>query len=376
MNVCGSATAIPLAAPNLSGNEEAYVVAALRSNWISSAGDYVERFEDRFADYCGTRAAISVSNGTAALSLLLKGLNIGPGDEVIVPTLTFVATANAVRHAGARPVFADIDPANWCLDPGALEALVTPRTKGIIAVHLYGHPADMDAINGLASRFGLWTIEDAAQAHGARYKGRAAGALATAATFSFYGNKIVTCGEGGAIAIDDPVLESRLRALRGHGVDPGRRYHFTEIGYNFRLSNLSCAVLCAQMEHVESDLRRRRQIFDRYRARLSGVHGIGFQPKADWAEPAPWLFCITVDAAQFGINRDQLIDRLGAEGIETRPFFVPVHALPPYADSNAGRLDAFPLAAHLAARGLCLPTFAGLTDANLDRVADAVRRAA
>jgi len=365
--------AIPLARPDLGGNEEAYVVDALRSSWISATGKYVDLFEAKFAGVCGTRTAISVTNGTAALVLLLKGMGVGPGDEIIIPSLTFVATANAVRAAGAEPVFAEVEPVSWCLAADRIAELVTPKTKGIIAVHLYGHPADMDAVNEAARRAGLWVIEDAAQAHGARYKGRPVGGLAAGAAFSFHGSKILTCGEGGAITLQDARLEALLRSARGHGSDVGRRYYFTDTGYNFRLSNMACALLCAQIEHMEEGVRQRRRIFEGYRARLAGVPGIGFQPKAEWADPAPWLFCITVDAGRFGLRRDRLIERLSAAGIETRPFFVPIHSLPPYRDSAGARRTELSSTESLAASGICLPTYAGLSEEDQDRVAAAIR---
>ena len=214
---------IPVASADLSGNEEAYVVDAIRSSWISSAGLYVNRFEAEFAALCGTTNALGVCNGTVALHLALLGMDVRPGDEVLVPSLTYVATANAVRYVGAEPVFVDVDPATWCIDPGKLADAITPRTRGIIAVHLLGHPADMDEINRTAAVHGLWVVEDAAEAHLARYKGRVVGSLAKVATFSFFGNKLFTCGEGGAITLSDAQLEVRMRILRGQGMDPQQR---------------------------------------------------------------------------------------------------------------------------------------------------------
>ncbi len=236
---------IPVAAPDLSGNEEKYVVDAIRSSWISSTGPYLQRFEKEFAGLCATRAAIAVCNGTVALHLTMLALDVRGGDEVLVPSLTYIATANACRYVGAEPVFVDVDPQTWCMDPKLLEAAITRRTKGIIAVHLYGHPADMDAINHIAAVHGLWVVEDAAEAHFAQYRGRPVGSLAPMATFSFYGNKMFTCGEGGAITLSDPKLELRTRTLRGQGMDPQRRYYFPVTGYNFRLTNLAAAMLCA-----------------------------------------------------------------------------------------------------------------------------------
>lgn len=366
---------ISVATADLTGNEERYVVEALRSSWISSTGPFVGRFERSFADACGTRAAIGVANGTLALHLALMTVDLRPGDEVLVPSLTYIATANAVRYCGAEPVFVDVDPETWCIDPARLEERVTRRTKGIIPVHLYGHPADMDRINHLAGTHGLWVVEDAAEAHFARYKGRPAGSLARVASFSFYGNKIFTSGEGGAITLDDPLLERRARLLRGQGVDPDRRYFFPITGYNYRLTNVACAMLCAQIERAETILRRRREIFSLYRQELADVPGVGHQPVATWAEPAPWLFSVTIDGAAFGRTRDELADALSAEGIETRPFFLPLHRLPPFVEESRRRGEILPVTDRLSAEGINLPTHTRMTDGDVLEVAEAVRRA-
>jgi perosamine synthetase len=365
-----------VATPDLGGNEEAYVVDAIRSSWISSTGPYVDRFERTFAELCGTRAAIGVCNGTVALHLALMALGVRADDEVLVPSLTYIATANAVRYVGAEPVFVDVDPATWCIDPALLEASITPRTKGIIAVHLYGHPADMDAINRVAAIHGLWVVEDAAEAHLAKYKGRVVGGLSAIATFSFYGNKIFTSGEGGAITLNDPQLEIRARTLRGQGVDPKRRYFFPIVGYNFRLTNLACALLCAQLERATEIIESRRMIFDGYRQRLAGIPGIGIQPVAEWAEPAPWLFCITVDDAAYGCSRDELMALLESKGIETRPFFQPLHELPPYREQSARRGEVLPETVRLAASGINLPTHHLVGEEGLDRISSLIRSSA
>ncbi len=363
---------IPVAAPDLSGREEEYVVEAVRSSWISSTGAFIDRFEREFAAACDGGHAISVCNGTVALHLALLGLDVRPGDEVLVPSLTYIATANAVRYVGAEPVFVDVDPATWCIDPDALEDAITPRTRGIIAVHLYGHPADMDRINHLAAVHGLWVVEDAAEAHFARYKGRLVGSLGRIGTFSFYGNKIITSGEGGALIVDDASLALRLRMLRGQGVDPERRYHFPVTGYNFRLTNLACAILCAQLERADEIVERRREIFRNYRELLDGVPGIGFQPVAEWAEPAQWLFSITVDPEEYGLTSAELAEALRERGIDTRPFFVPLHTLPPFREASLSRREFLPHTEKLGAAGLNLPTFGALSDGAVERIASAI----
>jgi len=362
---------VPVSIPDLSGNEEKYVVDALRSTWISSTGSYVKQFESEFARVAGTRYALSVANGTLALHLAMIALGVGPGDEVIVPSLTYIATANAVKYVGGTPVFVDVDPATWCMDPSKIEAEITPRTKGIIPVALYGHPADMDAINSIAMKHGLWVVDDTAEAHMATYRGRPAGSLAAINAFSFYGNKIITSGEGGALTYDDPDLDQRLRMLRNQGMDPGRRYYFPIVGYNFRLTNIACALLCAQLERRDQIVARRREIFATYRKLLAPVPGIGFQPVADWAVPAPWLFCATIDQNEFGMDRDALAEKLGEKGIDTRPFFVPLHSLPPYQTGDHGA-DKFPETEKLARDGINLPTFGGLSDAQIEYVCQSI----
>lgn len=365
---------IPLASVDLSGNEERYVMEAMRSTWISSMGSYVERFEKEFAQVCGTRTAIGVCNGTIALHLALMAMDVRPGDEVLVPSLTYISTANAVRYVGGEPVFVDVDPETWCIDPKRLEDSISRRTRGIIAVHLYGHPADMDAINHIAAVNGLWVIEDAAEAHLAAYKGKPVGGLARMGTFSFYGNKIFTSGEGGAITLDDRHYEKRTRTLRGQGMDPDRRYYFPVTGYNFRLTNLSCAILCAQLERREKIVSRRAAIRRLYSDLLKGIPGIGFQPKADWADPVNWLFCMTVDEKAYGRTRDEVIHLLEEEGIETRPFFIPLHTLPPFREESRKRKDFLPVTDSLGARGMNLPTFNLLADSEIGRIADIIKK--
>lgn len=365
----------PLAQPDLSGNEEAYVREAIRSTWISSTGPFVERFEHEYAALSETGACIAVANGTVALHLALLALDLRPGDEVLIPSLTYVSTANVVRYCGAEPVFVDVDPNTWCIDPQLVEETITPRTKGIIPVHLYGHPADMDAINHIAGVHGLWVVEDAAEAHLARYRGRPVGGLSDMGTFSFYGNKLITSGEGGAITLDDPQLELRLRTLRGQGMDPNRRYFFPVVGRNYRLTNVACAILCGQLEHVDDMIRSRRAVFDRYLEHLDGCAGIGFQPKAPWADPAPWLFNVTVDPEIRGATAAEVRERLDSNGVETRPFFIPLHTLPPYRESASQRHTQLPVTDQLASQGISLPTYPQLQLDDIDRICSLVRSA-
>lgn len=363
---------IPVASADLSGNEEAYVVQAIRSTWISSTGEYLQRFEREFAELCGTQNALAVCNGTVALHLAMLGLGVRPGDEVIVPSLTYIATANAVRYVGAEPVFVDVDPKTWCMDPDAMEAAITRKTRGVIPVHLLGHPADMDRINHIADVHGLWVVEDAAEALGARYKGRAVGGLGHLATFSFFGNKMITCGEGGAVTVNDERLATRLKLLRGQGMDPKRRYYFPVTGYNFRLTNLACAILCAQMERRHDIVDRRLQIFDRYNQMLGQIPGVELQPVAPWAELAPWMYACAIQADEFGCDRDQVMAHLNDKNIETRPMFIPLHHLPPFREESRQRHENLPVTDRLGETGIMLPTFNHLTESDQMRVIDAI----
>jgi perosamine synthetase len=362
-------TFIPVSAPVLAGNEEAYVLDCLRTTWISSHGEYIGRFEHAFGEFCGTRHALSCSNGTVALHLALLALGVGPGDEVLVPTLTFISTANAVTYCGAKAVFVDVDPDTWNVDPAGLEARITPRTRGVIVVHLYGHPVDMDAVLAIARRHSLFVVEDAAEAHGAEYRGRPVGSLADVATFSFYGNKIITTGEGGMVVTDDEALAGRIRHLKGQGMDPDRRYWFTTVGYNYRMTNVAAAIGLAQLEKAQWYMERRREVAAWYQEDLAGVPGLGWQAEKPWARHAYWMFTIQVDETT--VSRDDIMARLGDAGIETRPVFYPIHTLPPYRGDAGGA--AFPVAEKVARCGINLPTWAGLERDDIRRISEELR---
>ncbi len=361
---------LPVSAPVLAGNEKRYVNECLDEGWISSNGRFIGRFEQDFALFCGVSHAVACCNGTVALHIALLALGIGPGDEVIVPTVTFVATANAVQYTGATPVFADSERETWNMDPRDVERKITPRTRAIIAVHLYGHPADMDALSALARQHKLALVEDAAEAHGAEYRGRRAGSLGDIATFSFYGNKNLTTGEGGMCLTEDPALAEKMRLLRGQGMDPQRRYWFIIVGYNYRMTNIAAAIGVAQVERADWHLAQRRQVFAWYRELLAGLPAVECQPEASWARHACWMFAILVDPA---FDRDTVAAALLAEGIETRPVFPPMHLLPPY--QHLATPGSLPIGEDLSRRGLNLPTGAGLTRADVERVCTALERA-
>jgi perosamine synthetase len=355
--------------PDLGPEEADNVADAVRSTWISSAGRYLDTFEREFGRVCQTEHVVPVSNGTVALHLVLEALGVGAGDEVIVPSMTYIATANAVSYCGATPVFVDISAETWGIDPDAVAAAITPRTVAVIAVHLYGHPADMDPLRALADQHGLALVEDAAEAPFAEYKGRRAGSLGDVATFSFYGNKVVTSGEGGAVTTNDAALAARMRLLRGQGMDPERRYWFPVIGYNYRLTNVAAALLCGQLSRVDEMLARRRALYATYDEHFRDVPGLTLQPIAEWAVITPWLYGLLLDDAE---TRDRVAGRLTAQGIDTRPFFVPIHTLPPYQGRCASEL---PVTARLGDCGLSLPTSSAFAPDVAARVASTVLRA-
>jgi len=349
---------IPISKPALVGNELRYVTDCLQSGWVSSLGKYVTGFEEAFAEFCGTEHAVTCSNGTTALHLALLALGVQPGDEVIVPTLTYVATANAVTYCGARPVFVDGEPDTWNMDPAQVEALITPRTKGIIVVHLFGHPVDMDTIMDIARRHGLFVVEDAAEAHGAIYKGRRVGSIGDAATFSFFGNKIITTGEGGMVTTNERTIADKIRRLKNHGMDPQRKYWFPTVGYNYRLTNVAAALGLGQLEKIDWHLEQRRQIASWYREFLTNVPGLSWQPEKEWARHVWWLFTVVMDE-DIPLGRFDVLTGLKARGIEGRQIIYPIHQLPPYQDpAHDGR---FPVADRTVERGLHLPTWSGLT---------------
>jgi perosamine synthetase len=345
------------------------VLDCVTSGWVSSAGAYVERFEADFASFCGMTDAVSCSSGTAALHLALAALGLGPGDEVIVPALTYVATANAVRYCGAHPVFVDIDAASMTLDPGQVERNLTARTKAIIPVHIYGQCADMDPLLEMAEAQSIAIVEDAAEAHGASYRGRRAGGLGTVGTFSFFGNKIITTGEGGMVTLSDPDLAERIRRLRDQGADPLRRYRHSIIGFNYRMTNLQAALGVAQMERVGELLQSRVHVAAWYDEELADCGDVLAVP-----QPIPgtghayWMYTVVL-SDYAGRERDQLILRLSDDGIDTRPAFCPLHLLPPYYMG----VGHFPVAERVGARGITLPTHSRLTRDDVAYIASRLR---
>jgi perosamine synthetase len=361
---------IPVAAPVLDGRETEYVLECLSTSWISSKGRFISEFERAFAGFCGAKYAIATSSGTSALHLALVALGLGPGDEVLVPSLTYIASANAVRYCGATPVFVDNDVHTFNMNVDEAAAKITSRTKAIMPVHLYGHPVDLDPLMRLAQKHGLFLLEDAAEAVGARYKGRRIGCHSDCCAFSFFGNKIITTGEGGMVTTNDEALASRLRLFRGQGMDPQRRYWFPVIGYNYRMTNVAAAIGLAQLERVEFHLQTRKSVADGYNRRLEHFSDRIDLPKTEvWAEHSYWMYTILLRESVLK-DRDRVMQDLDDAGIETRPVFYPLHMLPPYRDATPG---SFPRAEFCGSRGINLPTHGRLTEQDLDRVAEALK---
>ncbi|HWI40261.1 MAG TPA: DegT/DnrJ/EryC1/StrS family aminotransferase, partial [Verrucomicrobiae bacterium] len=315
--------------------------------------------EERFAAFAGTKYALTTSSGTTGLHLALVAAGIGPGDEVIIPDFTFVATANAVQYTGAAPVCVDIDEETLCLDPRRVESAITGNTRAVMPVHAYGHPADMKALREIADRHGLFLIEDAAESHGAEVLGKRAGGLGDCGVFSFYGNKIITSGEGGMITTDDEVLYERMKLLRDHAMDKEKRYWHGSVGFNYRMTNLQAALGVAQLERIDAILARKREIFRRYSDRLARRPGVRLNREASWARNVYWMVCVEVEGFDQE-RRDELMRLLRLRGVDSRPYFYPVSDLPMYNEAST------PVTHAVYRRGINLPSYFDLGDGDID----------
>lgn len=361
---------IPWARPTLFGNEEELVLDALRSTWISG-GPYVERLEREMADRNSVRNAIAVSNGTIALELALRSLKLRPGDEVIVPAFTFVAAPNMVLALGLTPVYADVDVETFLIDPKEIPRLVTPRTKAVLPVHLYGNVADMDSILEQANAQGVAVIEDSAEALFSRWRGRCAGTLGTLGTFSFHATKTITTGEGGMVVTNDDALAEYCRTLRDHGMRKGKRYWHDIVGYNFRMTNLQAALGCAQLMSLDVIISERARIASAYKERLADCEGVRFQNVVPSVDPVIWTTTVMVDDQRhveaLRQRRDFIMAEMLLDGIETRPGFFDLNQLPPY------DCPALPNARRVSAGTIALPTYVGLSNDEIDRIASSFR---
>ena len=355
---------IPIYQPSLTGREKEYVLECLDSTWISSKGKFITLFEDGFAKAVQARHAASVCNGTVALHLALLALGIGPGDEVIVPTLTYIASVNAIAYTGATPVFVDSLADTWQMDPEDVKRKLTPKTRAIMAVHLYGHPCDLDSLCSIAKEHGLFLVEDCAEAIGTLYKGRPVGTFGDIGTFSFFGNKTITTGEGGMVVTNDETMHARMVHFKGQGLAAHRQYWHDVIGYNYRMTNICAAIGLAQLEQLDGFAARKKELAARYRRAFAGSR-VAFHEEAPGASHSYWMCSILVEHPG---QREPLREHLAACGIETRPLFYPAHTMPMYAD----KFQRHPVAEDLGWRGINLPSWPGLTDAQVDLICEQI----
>lgn len=356
---------IPLYIPYLTGNEKKYVNECLDSTWISSKGRFIEEFENKFCEYTGAKYATAVSNGTTALHLALETLGIGEGDEVIVPSFTYIASVSPVIYAGAIPVFADSLASTWQVDPDDVKSKITQKTKAIIVVHLYGHPCEMKELVKIAEDNNLFLVEDCAESFGALYEGVHTGKFGDISTFSFYGNKTISTGEGGMLITDDYYMHEKAYHLKMHGVSPVKKYWHDVIGFNYRMTNICAAIGLAQLEKADEILARKRAVRELYNKHLKGLpiepHG-----EAPNVRHSFWMYSILTESV--GI-RDSLREHLDSNGIETRPTFFPVHTMPMFTQSY----HKIKTAEDIAIRGINLPCFPSLKDVQIEEICTCIR---
>jgi perosamine synthetase len=367
---------IPVAKPRIGVNEKEYVLSAIESGELSgNFGSYIGQFEEEFAKFCAVGHAVAVSNGTAALHLAVASLGIGPGDEVIVQTLTNMATAFAVSYVGATPVPVDIDSKTWNINPSLIQAKITKKTKAIIVVHLFGHPVDMDPVLKIARTNGLFVIEDCAEAHGAKYKNKLVGGLGDVGCFSFYANKIITTGEGGMITTNNPILSSKIRAMKSLGYGTGKsKFNHDLIGYNYRMPNVIAAIGCAQMEIIEENIEKKRWIAEQYKIRLSEYAELQLPVEEKYAKSVYWMYHINLKGRMGGL-RDKFMCSLKTLGIETRESFWPLNGQKVYLDQGIVLDSDCPNANNVGVNGLYLPSGPVINLEEIEAVVSAVEKA-
>lgn len=363
---------IPVNQPLLDGREKELLAECIDSGWISSDGPFVAEFERRFAGYIGASHGIAVCNGTAALEVALFAAGVGEGDEVIMPSFTIISCALAALRLGAVPVLVDSEPETWGMDVAAIAGRITPKTKAIMPVHIYGHPVDMDPVLDLARDRGLVVVEDAAEVHGAEYKGRKCGTLGHVSAWSFYANKIITTGEGGMVLTSDAGMAERAASYRNLCFRPEQRFYHTELGYNFRMTNMQAAIGVAQMERVEEFVAIKRRLGEYYRNNLASVPGIRFQVEKPWAKSVYWMYCVELDESA-GMDAATAMRELAARGIGTRPFFLGLHEQPALHDLGLFRGERYPVTERISRKGFYLPSGMTLTEGQIDEVVAAVR---
>ena len=362
---------ISIATPVFNGNEKKYLDECIDTGWVSANGRFIEEFQKQFAAFCGSKYALACSNGTVTLHLIVKALGIGPGDEVIMPALTYVATANAVAECGATPVFVDSDPETWNIDADAVERAITEHTKAIIPVHLYGLSCDMTRLMAISKKYGIPVIEDAAEAHGAKWDGKRVGSIGKAGSFSFFGNKIITSGEGGMIVTDDEALYEKMKLHRTQGVDPHRRYWHLVRAYNYRMTNMQAAVGLGQLENVAWHMKERQRVAAQYNAAFQNeLKDYVTIQRVDAPENHVYWMNSIVLKDTVKKSRDEVMAEMEQANIEMRPLFYPMHIMPPYEDKTV----SCPVAERLSARGINLPSHAKLTESQIDYVIGSLRR--
>lgn len=357
---------IPIANPWIGEPELKLATEAIETGWLSPQGDFVPEFEREFAQFIGTKHAFATSTGTAALHLSLVAAGIGEGDEVIVPDLTYIATANVVRYVGATPVFVDVDKDTYTIDVDAVWEAITERTAAVIPVHLYGHPVDMDPLSSVAEEHDLFVLEDAAEAHGARFRDRRVGSLGDVGCFSFYGNKLLTTGQGGIITTDDDKLAERIRQYRLDGMSLDQKYFHPVIGFNYRLTNVQAAIGLGQLERFDEIFEAKRRISNTYAEELADAN-LGLQGEQEWATSTQWMIAPIFETS---VIKHRVAATLDEYGVETRPFFYPLHDQPPYRDIAEGE---FPVTTDLVERGLNLPSGPLLSDEEIRTICRLIR---
>jgi len=365
-------TLIPVNEPLISGNAAKYVAECVESGWVSSEGRFIGEFEEAWASFCGGKAGVAVNSGTAALEIAVAALEMEPGSEVILPSYTIISCAMAVIAGGGVPVLVDCESDTWCMDVNAVAEKITPRTRAIMPVHIFGHPVDMDPLMGLAEKHGLAVIEDAAEAHGAEYRGKRVGAIGDLGCFSFYANKIVTSGEGGMVVARDETYGKRLAYLRNMCFHTDRRFRHTELGRNFRMTNLQAAIGLSQVEAVESHIEKKRWLAAAYGERLGDEPRLALPVERGWAKNVYWMYGVVLDDV-VPFEAEEFARRVAAEGIDTRPFFLGMHEQPVLRDRGLFAGESYPVTERIARRGLYLPSGLTLTGEQIDRVCEAVQ---
>ncbi|OGG12866.1 hypothetical protein A2875_01555 [Candidatus Gottesmanbacteria bacterium RIFCSPHIGHO2_01_FULL_46_14] len=361
---------IDVNSPVLSPKAMEYVTDCMKTGWISSAGPYVSRFEHAFAAYIGVGHAVTTTSGTAALHLAVASLGIGPGDEVIMPDLTIISCPFSVMYTGATPVFVDVDPVTYTIDPGRIEEKITKRTRAIMVVHLYGHPCDMDPIMTLAKNYGLAVIEDAAEAHGARYKGKRVGSIGTVGIFSFYANKIVTSGEGGMVVTNTVRLAKRAALLKNLAHSPHRRFWHEHVGFNYRMTNVSAAIGLAQLESIEEYIAKKKWMAREYETALRSIPRLVLPPQQPWADSVCWMYALTL-TKDAPMSKNEVRNRLKIHGIDTRDFFYPLHTQP-ILGQFINKHDRYPVSSAASRTGFYIPSGLAITSRQIHAVARAL----